>query len=324
MIEKLRVRELNGCKTACGLVLLCAAMAVASPAQTFTTLVNFNRTNGSTPVGALVQGTDGNLYGTTRDGGAYNNGTVFKVTPTGALKTIYSFCAEVNCPDGHKPFAGLVLATDGNFYGTTTLGGANPFFGTVFKITSSGAVTLLHSFTFSDGAQPYSGLVQATDGNFYGTTWVGGGGTYGWAGTVFKITPGGTLTTLYAFCSEGFCADGSMPSAALVQGTDGNFYGTTQAGGTNTCGTVFSISVGLGPFVKTIPTSGSAGTQVFILGNGLIGASSVTFNDIPATFTVVSQTEITATVPNGATTAKVKVTTPGGLRTSNVAFSVTN
>jgi uncharacterized repeat protein (TIGR03803 family) len=248
MVEKPKVRNLCNCKTACTLVVLSAAMAIASSAQTFTTLANFNGTNGRTPVGALAQGTDGNLYGTTRDGGAYSNGRVFRVTPTGTLTTIYSFCAEVNGPDGHKPFAGLVLATDGNFYGTTGTGGAYLYFGTVFKITASGTLTTLHGLAGypTDGSQPFAGLIQATDGNFYGTSQRGGTNN---DGTVFKMDSGGTVTVLHSFAGD----DGMKPDAALVQGTDGNFYGTTQAGGTNNRGTVFSISVGLGPFVKTTP-----------------------------------------------------------------------
>jgi uncharacterized repeat protein (TIGR03803 family) len=109
-----------------------------------------------------------------------------------------------------------------------------------------------------------------------------------------------------------------------VQATNGNFYGTTSAGGANNDGTVFSLSVGLGPFVETLPTSGMVGTAVIILGNNLTGATSVTFNGTPAKFTVVSSsTEIKTTVPSGATTGKVKVTTASGTLTSNQTFRVT-
>ena len=112
-------------KTACALALLCAMTAIASPAQTFTTLVNFNGTDGENPFyTSLVQGTDGNLYGTTPYGGANDAGTVFKMTPSGTLTTLYSFCAQSGCADGETPQTGLVLGTDGNFYGTTYAGGS--------------------------------------------------------------------------------------------------------------------------------------------------------------------------------------------------------
>ncbi|MFZ0312254.1 MAG: choice-of-anchor tandem repeat GloVer-containing protein [Candidatus Korobacteraceae bacterium] len=169
--------------------------------------------------------------------------------PAQTLTALYSFCGQPNCTDGEVPYAGLVQATDGNFYGTTNEGGANGLFGTVFKITPSGTLTTLYSFcsqpNCTDGELPYAGLVQATDGNFYGTT--SGGGAVYYDGTVFKITPSGTLTTLYSFCSQPNCTDGTEPSA-LIQATDGNFYGTTLYGGSNKsctdagCGTVFKIT----------------------------------------------------------------------------------
>jgi uncharacterized repeat protein (TIGR03803 family) len=136
------------------------------------------------------------------------------------------------------------------------------------------------------------------------------------------------LTVLYNFCSQTNCADGQTPEAALVQATDGNFYGTAAFGGDSSkcnggCGTVFSLSVGLGPFVETNPTSGKVGQAVTILGNNLKGTSSVTFNGTAATFTVVSDTEIKTTVPIDATTGFVKVTTPKRTLKSNVVFRVT-
>jgi len=218
----------------------CAAMVIASPAQTFTTLASFHGPDGATPrYGSLVQGTDGNFYGTTRGGGAHSRGTVFKMTPSGTLSTLYSFCPQQGCSDGSDPDAGLALGSDGNFYGVTTAGG-NSGDGTVFKITPTGVFTSLHSFTGSDGAEPVGTLLLASDGNFYGTT--NAEGEKG-NGTVFKITSNGTFTTIYNFCSLSLCADGSGPFSGLVQGTDGNFYGTTSGGGTGFLyGTVFKIT----------------------------------------------------------------------------------
>ena len=245
--------------------MLCAAAAIALPAQTFTTLHMFDAADGWYPSGGLVQGTDGNLYGTTLYGGtntscyATSCGTVFKITPSGTLTTLYYFCAlgYPACTDGEWPL-GLIQATNGDFYGTTVLGGANQCqlngnssgCGTAFKITPSCTLTTLHSFDGSDGQSP-AGLIEAADGNFYGTTGYGGtnmGNAGATAGTVFKIAPSGMLTTLYSFCVQSGCTDGEGPSGALVQGTDGNFYGTTNYGGTSGGpdgfggGTVFKIT----------------------------------------------------------------------------------
>lgn len=292
-----------------------------------TTLYSFQGpSGGATPSASLVQGTGGNFYGITEFGGANNTcppyngcGTVFKITPGGALTTLHSF----NGIDGSRPYAGLVAATDGNLYGTTEEGGANNH-GTVFKISSSGTLRTLHNFNVTDGSGPYGGLVQATDGQFYGTTQFGGSSTAcsGGCGTLFKITSSGALISLYSFCAKASCTDGTAPLAALMQATDGNFYGTSYGGGANGDGTIFSFSTGLGPFVKTLPTSGKVGAQVSILGTNLTGATSVTFNGAPAAFTVVSASQITTTVPAGATTGKVQVVTPGGRLVSNVAFRV--
>lgn len=456
-------------RTACAAFTLCVATALVAPAQTFMTLHSFNGTDGYLPFGTLVQGTDGNFYGTTNEGGANYYGTVFKITPGGALTTLHSF----DFTDGAYPDAGLVQATDGNFYGTTSYGGAGPN-GTVFKITPGGTLTTLHSFNLADGARPVAGLVQATDGNLYGTTDSGGafnvgtvfritrGGTlttlhsfdtadgygplaglvqatdgnlYGTtggggphsAGTIFKITLAGRLATLHSFngtdgdvpsgtlvqasdgnfygiteggganrgCTFGRCgtvfevtpggmltslhnfdgSDGDSPSGGLVQATDGNFYGTSYFGGARydagtvfmitpagtltvlrtftggtdggeLCagllqatngnfygtatsgganffyGTVFGLSVGLGPFVQTRPVAGMVGANVRILGNKLTRTTSVMFNGTSATFTVVSGTYIKTTVPAGAITGPVQVTTPAGTLTSNVPFQV--
>ncbi len=291
-----------------------------TPSGSLTTLHSFNRTDGEQPYGTLIQATNGSFYGTTSIGGANGSGMVFKITSIGALTTLYNFCAQSNCADGGNPIGGLVQATDGNLYGETYGGGANFFYGTIFKITPAGTLTTLHSFDAIDGEASEGGLVQGSDGNFYGTTSRGGSNN---GGTAFKITPAGTLTTLYNFCTQyPSCSDGQNPVASLVQDTNGVFYGTTELGGANAFGSVFSLSVGLGPFVETRPTSAKVGRAVKILGTNLTGSTSVTFNGTAATFTVVSSSEITTTVPTGATTGKVKVTTPHRTLTSNVSFRV--
>jgi uncharacterized repeat protein (TIGR03803 family) len=157
---------------------LCLLAAIAAPAQTFTLLLSFDFSDGANPASALLQATDGNLYGTTQSGGANGLGTVFQITPSGQLTTLYSFCAQSSCTDGESAYAGVVQATNGNFYGTTQLGGANicngAGCGTVFKITPDGVLTTLYSFCSqsgcTDGEYPLAGLIQANDGNFYGTT----------------------------------------------------------------------------------------------------------------------------------------------------------
>jgi uncharacterized repeat protein (TIGR03803 family) len=468
-------------KGICIAVMVGAASIVASPAQTFTTLARFDEYDGYFPTGSLVQGADGNLYGTTQgsntgtsdggtifsiapggtlntlyyfcsdagcnfepiagmtlatDGNFYgttaegltcgagcNSGAVFRMAPGGTPITLYTFCGQTNCTDGSYPYGGLVQATDGNFYGTTYGGGDNNL-GTVFRITPVGTLTTLHSFTEAEAGNPtaalvqgtdgdlygvtgglgagivfkitlegtfstlytglqlYSALIQATDGDFYGTSVSGGQNR---EGTVFKITPHGKFTTLYTFCAKTNCADGYYPFGGLVQATDGNFYGTTREGGnpkkcnteigtcgtifritpkgklttlydftaaggaepydsliqatdgsfygtagfggdltsigctSNGCGAVFGFSLGLAPFIKTLPISGKVGTAVTILGQNLTGTASVTFNGTPAAFTVVSDTEITTTVPVGATTGPVVA----GALSSNVVFRVT-
>jgi uncharacterized repeat protein (TIGR03803 family) len=230
------------------LIALCLANTIALGAQTFTTLLSFDGTDGASPFAALVQASGGDLFGTTSAGGTANEGTVFKISPSGTLTTLQNFCSQQSrgCLDGADPYAGLIQAADGDFYGTTEEGGGGRCYigcGTVFKITPSGTRTTLHSFCAQGcGTRPNT-VIQATDGNFYGTTVYGGAHH---TGTVFEMTPGGTLTTLYAFCSQTDCTDGAYPTAGLIQARNGDLYGTTQTGGENCapygCGTIFKIT----------------------------------------------------------------------------------
>ena len=188
----------------------------------------------------MIQGRDGNFYGTS---GWTNevNCTVFKITPQGTLTTLWQFGSLSNNADGTSLMSGLVQGRDGDFYGTTARGGTNRFCGTAYKITSAGTLTPLWQFgslsNAADGVGP-NGLIQGSDGNFYGTTT--GLGELNSHGTVFRITPQGNLTTLYSFGNV--AGDGIDPYAALIQGSDGNFYGTTASGGAFNHGTVFQIT----------------------------------------------------------------------------------
>lgn len=429
---------LFGSPTSCGVVFR------ATTSGTVTVLHNFDGTDGASPDGTLVQDARGDFYGVTLFGGpntacavygANGCGTVFKITPSGVFTSLYSFCSLTNCTDGAGPTGGLLLAADGNLYGATNYGGnyldcsAYGGCGTIFRISTTGKLTTLYSFSGSDGSIPSGPLVQSssgvlygaavgggangdgtvfaltasgklttlhtfsgtdgmnpnpviigTDGNLYDSTSYGGTSTisncssYG-CGVVFKLTPSGKYTNLYNFCSQANCADGYVPQWSLYQATDGNLYGntsgfngttlagfgtifkvttggtftnlytfngtdgyfpegammqdtngslygTTELGGPSGYGNIFSLSEGLSAFVETEPTSGKVGSKVIIFGNNLKGATAVSFNGTPAAFTVVSNTEITATVPNGATTGYVTVDRSNGKLTSNIPFRI--
>ena len=187
--------------------------------------------DGSDPPDSLIQGADGKLYGTAYQGGSNNLGSVFSITTNGAFAPLAGFDQD----NGAFPVASLIQATNGVLYGTTILGGTNDY-GTVFSLTTNGALTTLASFSYTNGANPVGALLQASDGLFYGTT--GAGGTNGGWGTVFRMTADGTLTSLYSFAYD----DGAYPGAGLVQATDGNLYGTTAEGGLGGQGTVFRIT----------------------------------------------------------------------------------
>jgi uncharacterized repeat protein (TIGR03803 family) len=293
-----------------------------TPGGTLTTLYNFGGPDGSTPQAPPIQASDGNLYGTTLTGGAYSGGTIYKITPEGNLTTFYNFCAQPNCADGAGPY-GLVQGRDGAFYGAASASTQlSNRWGTIFKITLRGVLTILHTFNGDDGSDVEGTLIQGTDGNLYGKS-AYGGSVICMCGTIFMITPDGLFTPLYSFSG----VNGNFPLGGLLQATNGIFYGTTTHGADDGpcfygCGTLFSLDMGLGPFVAFVRPAGKIGQTGGILGQGFTGTTDVSINGIPGSFTVVSDTYIRATVPAGATTGYVTVTTPSGALTSNVPFQV--
>lgn len=298
-----------------------------TPAGVLTALGIFNFTNGNYP-NLPVQGTDGNFYGTTRFGGTGTSGcsigcgVIYKMTLNGAITVLHNFGGFPS--DGADPRGVLVQGNDGNFYGVTYSGGTLNL-GTVFKLTPTGQYSVLYNFCSAagctDGKNPWIGLIAGTDGNLYGTSQ---GGAHN-AGAIFKVTPTGTFTTLYSFCNVTFCADGFFPQTPLMQHTNGKFYGVTESGGANGLngGVFYSLDLGLKPFVNLFTWMGKVGKSVEILGQGFTGTTAVSFNGTAATFTVTSDTYLTAVVPSGASTGFVTVTTPGGPLKSNRKFLVT-
>src|ERR1022692_846017 len=229
----------------------------------FTSLYIFSSTYGVNPSVTLVQGADGQLYGVAYYGGnglpdcASSCGTVFKLTLSGNPTLLHSFCLQTNCTDGAEPTAALVRGGDGNFYGTTSAGGAN-YAGVIFKVTPNGTYTILHSFAAAgEGNSVVAPLIQASDGNFYGTS--NGGGAHG-LGTIFEISPSGDFTTVYNFQGS----DGAAPQGALVEDGSGIFYGTTYAGGANNLGTVFKFQVPATLTVSVVGDGTVASTDGFI------------------------------------------------------------
>jgi uncharacterized repeat protein (TIGR03803 family) len=206
-----------------------------------TMIFSFHGSDGRAPNG-VIQGSDGNFYGTTRYDGPAGGGTAFKLTPGGTLTTLYRF--SNSGLTGGQPMAGLVEGSDENFYGTTSTGGPTTIDGTLFKLTPGGTLTTLHNFgedfDDTDGTNPQATLLLGSDGNFYGTALNGGG--LNSQGTIFKITPGGSFTVLHAFEYANNGLDGYEPSGGLIQGSDGNFYGVTDRGGTADLGVVYSIN----------------------------------------------------------------------------------
>ncbi|HLG99596.1 MAG TPA: choice-of-anchor tandem repeat GloVer-containing protein [Bryobacteraceae bacterium] len=319
-----------------------------TPDGAFTTLHSFAGSEGRGQFG-LVQGVDGNFYGTTQGetGPGTGEGIVFKMTPNGALTVLYSFTFEGGQAGVTGP-SGLIQASDGNFYGTAN-SGQTSIWGMVFKITPSGALTVLHSFVGTDGAFPAAGVIQGSDGNLYGTT-SGNAGGYGdvW-GTIFKLSPSGTLTTLYSFANGG----GATPFNPMVEASDGNLYGTTIAGN----GTVFKLQVSLpigtvsgGSSNRCLNVAavgnGASFTQAFapgmlmsLFGTGLSTGSpqtvtaaplpqvsssgtSVTINGIPAALLYISSTQINLQIPYEVSTGTATLAVNAGGQSASTIFSI--
>jgi uncharacterized repeat protein (TIGR03803 family) len=238
--------------------------SVSSNAQTLTTIYNFdtktNSTGGNidgTFPNSLIVGFDGNLYGTAAGGGTNGEGTAFKLTTAGTLTILHEFCNTIVCPGAPEEPNGIIQASDTNFYGTTSIGGAFNQ-GTVFKLTPQGTFTTIYNFcsltNCFDGNAPEAPVIQAFDGNFYGTTKFGGSNDFG---TIFRLTPEGTLTTLYNFTAE---TDGASPDTTLFQGSDTNFYGIMERGGSAGDGVIFQLT-SQGTFTETYSFCTSTNTE---------------------------------------------------------------
>jgi len=223
-------------KTSLAMALLVFVTSIASASATFKNLAFFNGTDGANPTEmTLVQGIDGELYGTATNGGAHGYGTVFKISPSGTLTTLWNFCKETNCPDGAYPQAGLTLVIGGDLYGTTYRGGAHGY-GEVFKITPAGALTVVYSFCSlsgcADGYYPTAGvaMIQGTDGNLYGSVSGNGG--------IFRLTLAGKKTWLWPYPA----ATPVYGANGLVQASDGNFYLTDSGRSGYSDGNIWKIT----------------------------------------------------------------------------------
>jgi uncharacterized repeat protein (TIGR03803 family) len=360
-------------------------------------IYHFESATGTTPYGGLTLGVDGSFYGTAQYGGASNYGVLFKITPSGTYTVLHNFAGGT---DGIYPSSPPVLASDGNYYGTTGLidaegetqstmyryspssgftsfgdiGGtqgpiiqasdgnlyATTYGGGVLEFSTSGELLNGFALPSADGTFTLGPVMQASDGNFYGAAQDGGPSNYGtiykmdpggvfsllygmtaispdpdgglieasdgnlygdaWYGTLYQITTGGDFTVLYQTTVQ----QGDGVGAALIQHTNGTFYGTAHTGGPKGLyGTLFSLEMGLPPFISMVKPQGRAGSLAQVLGQGFTGTTSVTFNGVTApSFHVVSDTYMTAVVPKGATTGPVAVTTPAGTLTSIRNFQI--
>jgi uncharacterized repeat protein (TIGR03803 family) len=278
-------------------------------------LFNFDQADGYGADAPLIQGNDGNFYGTTLGGGIQNVncsfggcGTVFKMTPDGNLTTAHYF----DFTDGAYIGSSVTQGSDGNFYGPAWEGGYVSFYGctngcgTLFRISQEGKFTILQK-PQSPAVSYLAPLVVASDGKLYGS-----------GGELYSIAPPGRVTIVYILDPNTGASD------PVFQATDGKFYGTYNYDN-NASSAIYSLDTGLRSFVAFVIATGKIGRTAQILGQGLAGATSVAFNGVAATkFSVVSDTYMTAVVPAGATTGAVVVATPAGNLTSNVSFRITH
>jgi uncharacterized repeat protein (TIGR03803 family) len=261
---------------------------------------------------SVTYANDGNYYGLAENGPGY----LFRVTPSGELTKLVNFPGGAVGPTAHNP---LLQATDGDLYGATAFGGTNST-GTIYKATLSGQYTLLYTFPNDNNSSP-SMLIEGSDGNLYGATL--GAITHGGHSQIFRVTKSGDYTLLVAMdnlSAYGVC------QCSLLQGSDGNIYGTASSGGPTNAGVIFSLELGLPKpapsVVRVRPHSGTVGTQVLLWGSDLLSAS-VEFNGVTATEVTNSGSNyVSATVPAGATTGPITVTTPGGSITTTHSFTL--
>ena len=292
-----------------------------SPTGQFKLLYSFcsvaHCADGERPPSTPILGDDGNLYGVTQFGGTGTGGVgvAYKFTPAGVYSVLYNFCSAAHCIDGAQPLS-VTQGPHSTLFGITTTGGTK-FCGTAFRLgQNNNSYQVLHRFSDDASCNPFNALTLANDGNFYGVL-----GPHSGGGLIFRLTPQGEFTSLYDFSC---CQRATDPAGMLFQAPDGNLYGATLYNGLPCCnGAIFKFSNGLGPLVQTVPRAGKAGKQIIVLGNHLTGTSSVSFNGVPASFTVESDSYIQATVPAGATTGKVSVVTATGTLNSNPQFVVT-
>jgi uncharacterized repeat protein (TIGR03803 family) len=306
-----------------------------------TFLHEFVQTDGAGPIGPVTQGSDGNFYGTTSEGGTSKLGVVFKMTSKGVLTVLHNFAGS----DGQNPDGGLVQASDGNFYGTTS-GGGTLGHGTIFKVTLAGAFSVIHNFDSTNGATPEVTMVQHTNGILYGDTDNGdaeGGGVFysldvGAPPFIRLQTTSGKVGSTVSILGQGFTGAtavsfGGVNATSFTVSSDTYLTAKVPVGaktGTVTVvrpsGSLVSINQQFKviPTISSIaPTSGPIGTVVTINGTGLTQTTKVSFGTVNAsTFTVNSDSKVSVTVPTGAQTGKIKVTTLGGLASSPI-FTVT-
>jgi uncharacterized repeat protein (TIGR03803 family) len=317
----------------------CGTVFKMTPAGKVTFIYEFDKTHGAGPIGPVIQGTNGNFYGTTSEGGTSGFGVVFKLTSAGVLTVLHNF----NGTDGKTPDAGLVQANDGNFYGVASAGGTLGY-GTIFKVSSTGTFSVVYNFENTHGAAPQVTLFQHTNGILYGDTESGDSHGYGvfyslniGAAEFARLQPtSGKVGSSVGIFGQGFTGTKAVSfngvNATPLSVTDTYLTVTVPSGAKTGTVTVVRPSGKLNslqqfkvtPTISSFsPSSGKVGTIVTINGTGLTQTTKVTFGVKAATFKFISDSKVTATVPSGATTGKITVTTAGGSATSSGTFTVT-